>query len=185
MNIDWSGWFVDLPATVDIGLRITVVLAATWIVHIALARKNPRWRTLLWRSTIVGLIAIPVLVAAMPKARFAVAPSRPFSGSSPLADRDNPWTRPIEYSMADATSQEEPLHSETTDSTEADGDAHAALACGPSHRRRRPAVPEAFQVVPDRGRRAFVDGFAVCGAQSVAGEPGPRGGSLTVIWPHS
>ena len=36
----------------------------------------------------------------------------------------------------------------------ADGDAHAALARGASHGGHRPAVPGAFQVVPDPGGRA-------------------------------
>ena len=63
----------------------------------------------------------------------------------------------------------------------ADGHAHATLARGASHGGHRPAVPGAFQVVPDPRRRSFMDGAAVCGAKSVAGEPGRRGGCVAMV----
>ncbi|HUW20719.1 MAG TPA: M56 family metallopeptidase [Sedimentisphaerales bacterium] len=53
---------VDLPLPVSILLKITVVLAAGWILHLLLARRNPRWRALMWRGVIVGILAIPLLV---------------------------------------------------------------------------------------------------------------------------
>ncbi len=108
-----SNWFeilVNLPAVADIGLRLTAVLAATWIVHAALLRGNPRWRVLLWRLTAIGLVVIPLLVTAMPKARFVVQPSRTPFGASPRSQWAALRTASAEYNTADAmTSAERPI----------------------------------------------------------------------------
>jgi len=39
--------------------KITLLLAIAWLIHLALARANPRWRTLLWRGSAVGLFLLP------------------------------------------------------------------------------------------------------------------------------
>ncbi len=62
-----------------------------------------------------------------------------------------------------------------------DGHAHATLARGASHGGHRPAVPGPIQVVSDPGRRPFMDGAAVCGAKSVAGESGRSGRCLAMV----
>ncbi len=58
----WTQILVDLPLPVSILLKITVVLAVGWTLHILLARRNPRWRALMWRAVIVAVGAIPLLV---------------------------------------------------------------------------------------------------------------------------
>ncbi len=64
-----------------------------------------------------------------------------------------------------------------------DGHPHATLARRASHRRQRPALPGAFQVVSDSGRRPFMDGAPLCGAKSAAGEHGRSGGCLAMVEP--
>ncbi len=54
--------FVELPLPVSVLLKITIVLLGSWILHFALVQRNPRWRVLVWRCAITGLLLIPVLV---------------------------------------------------------------------------------------------------------------------------
>jgi len=53
---------VDLPPLVSILLKITVVLGLGWTLHFLLARRNPRWRVLLWRGVVAAVVLVPVLV---------------------------------------------------------------------------------------------------------------------------
>ena len=39
-------------------VKLTVYLAVTWLAHAALSRRNPRWRVLLWRSSVVGFVVL-------------------------------------------------------------------------------------------------------------------------------
>ena len=52
---------VDAPVWVVLLLKITAILLAAWLAHLALERANPRWRVFLWRVTAVGLIALPAV----------------------------------------------------------------------------------------------------------------------------
>ena len=52
---------VDLPLAPAIMLKVTLVLGIGWILHAALARCNPRWRVLLWRGVIVGVMMVAIL----------------------------------------------------------------------------------------------------------------------------
>ena len=52
---------MDAPVWVVLLLKITAILLAAWLAHLALARANPRWRVFLWRVTAVGLIALPAV----------------------------------------------------------------------------------------------------------------------------
>lgn len=66
MSGPWSltSWLSQLalaPFAVAVMLKVTLILASSWLVHLMLARANPRWRTLLWRATVVALLAVPVL----------------------------------------------------------------------------------------------------------------------------
>ena len=62
MMIRWIQLLVDLPPLVSILWKITVILGFGWILHFCLGRCNPRWRVLLWRAVVVGLLLIPILV---------------------------------------------------------------------------------------------------------------------------
>ena len=57
---------VDAPVWVVLLLKITALLFAAWLGHLALKRTNPRWRVLLWRVTAVGLIVLPVVAWLLP-----------------------------------------------------------------------------------------------------------------------
>ncbi len=58
-----STWIVSAaldPAApvVWLTVKFTVYLAIAWIVHAALRRLNPRWRVLLWRSSVAGFVIL-------------------------------------------------------------------------------------------------------------------------------
>jgi len=107
MSGPWSltSWLSQLalaPFAVAVLLKVTLILAGSWLVHLMLARANPRWRTLLWRATVVALLAVPVLHCWGPAVNLSIlseASTIPFArgGESILADagldRD---TRPAE-----------------------------------------------------------------------------------------
>ena len=58
----WAQMLVDLPLPVSILLKITLVLGAGWMLHLILVRFNPRWRVLLWRGVVAGVVLVPILV---------------------------------------------------------------------------------------------------------------------------
>jgi len=45
----------SMPAWAVLLSKATLLLAIVWVLHITLARVNPRWRVLLWRGAVVGL----------------------------------------------------------------------------------------------------------------------------------
>ena len=55
-------------------LKLTLILAAAWLLHGGLGRANPRWRVLLWRGTAVSLLVLPLLSLAGPALSLAVLP---------------------------------------------------------------------------------------------------------------
>lgn len=54
------GWAVLLS-------KVTVLLASAWIVHLCLARANPRWRVLLWRGVPIGLVLLMAWSFGLPE----------------------------------------------------------------------------------------------------------------------
>ena len=54
-----SPWIVLLA-------KATLLLSAAWAAHYCLARANPRWRTLLWRGTALGLMLLSVWSIGLP-----------------------------------------------------------------------------------------------------------------------
>lgn len=60
MKASWSELLIDLPVAWDFLLRVTIVLAVVWSVHVLLAGCNPRWRVQLWRFTALSLIAVSI-----------------------------------------------------------------------------------------------------------------------------
>ncbi len=42
-------------------IRISIILAAAWLAHTPLRRRNPRYRILLWRLTAVSVLAVIVV----------------------------------------------------------------------------------------------------------------------------
>lgn len=117
MSVNWPEWLIGLPLTWDVGLRMTAVLSVTWVIHIALAGRNPRWRALLWRLTAVGLVMIPLLELAMPKVQLPVEPTDRLLGSSAAFAWDDPWLTSAQFDpTADMTMAEEPINLAFADS---------------------------------------------------------------------
>ena len=80
MNAFFADFFglqtiIDAPVWVLLLLKLTAILSAAWLAHLALARANPRWRIFLWRMTAVGLIALPVVSLLLPAMEIHVLPS--------------------------------------------------------------------------------------------------------------
>ncbi len=65
---------VDAPEWVVLLLKITAILLAAWVAHLALKRANPRWRVFLWRVTTAGLIALPAVAWLLPALQIRVQP---------------------------------------------------------------------------------------------------------------
>ncbi len=88
--------FVDAPAWAMLLLKITAILAAAWLLHVALNRANPRWRVFLWRVTAVGLIALPAawlfpaweIRVQQPPVVEEAAKNIPISSLVPAVERD-------------------------------------------------------------------------------------------------
>jgi beta-lactamase regulating signal transducer with metallopeptidase domain/uncharacterized GH25 family protein len=95
---------VDAPVWIVLLSKITAILLIAWLIHLALARTNPRWRVFLWRVTTVGLIVLPaagwllpaleihvlqpppvVETAAVSAAPQALSPDRVAPGYAPAA----------------------------------------------------------------------------------------------------
>jgi beta-lactamase regulating signal transducer with metallopeptidase domain/thiol-disulfide isomerase/thioredoxin len=53
-------------ATVLLITKISVLLVSAWLLYFALARANPRWRVLVWRSSGVGIVLLTVLAVLPP-----------------------------------------------------------------------------------------------------------------------
>ncbi|MCE5230877.1 M48 family metalloprotease [bacterium] len=64
----------ELPAAAVILLKVTALLAIGWLLHFALAGRNPRWRVLVWRLVMTGLIVLPLAGWLLPKLRVKVEP---------------------------------------------------------------------------------------------------------------
>ena len=64
---EWSSmagsWIVDAPWWATSLMKLTVVLAVAWIIHVLLRHTNPQWRVVLWRAAAVGLVAVVAIDA--------------------------------------------------------------------------------------------------------------------------
>jgi hypothetical protein len=80
------GGLVDASTGLLLVAKWTVFLALAWLVHAALTRRNPRWRVILWRGTMVAIAVAAVLSMAPPLVNYQVAVSERASAFS-LEDR--------------------------------------------------------------------------------------------------
>ncbi len=62
------------PAWAVLLLKLTAILSAAWLVHLALRRVNPRWRVFLWRVTAVGIFALPAIALLLPVLKIHLQP---------------------------------------------------------------------------------------------------------------
>jgi beta-lactamase regulating signal transducer with metallopeptidase domain/thiol-disulfide isomerase/thioredoxin/protocatechuate 3,4-dioxygenase beta subunit len=85
---NWAGSLASL-ADGSIGLMLvakcTLLLALAWLGHAALARRNPRWRVVLWRGATLGIGLVAALTAVPPLVRLPIEPDTPRA----LAERHN------------------------------------------------------------------------------------------------
>ncbi|MHC4526296.1 MAG: HEAT repeat domain-containing protein [Planctomycetota bacterium] len=58
----WIEMLVEVPPLVSMLAKITIILTFGWIVHLCPRRYNPRWRVLLWRGVITGVLLVPMLM---------------------------------------------------------------------------------------------------------------------------
>lgn len=84
----FAGILADLAPVQAMLLKATLLLAAGWILHGLLRGANPRWRVLLWRSVLAGLILLPIGELVLPRLDFHVrpAPIQQDLGASKLID---------------------------------------------------------------------------------------------------
>ncbi len=89
-----TSWLEQLalaPFAVAVLLKVTLILLGSWLVHLTLARANPRWRRLLWRATVIALVSVPILQCWGPALNLSIVTESsmiPFArgGESTLAD---------------------------------------------------------------------------------------------------
>ncbi len=87
MGHGWIQALADLPPVVDIMLKITALLVVGWIFHLLLRRRNPRWRMLLWRGAVAGVVLLPLLGVLLPKIQLAVLGANEEVPTPPVAAR--------------------------------------------------------------------------------------------------
>ena len=59
-------WLAELPWGYGLAGRWTALLILAWVAHLVLAKRDPRWRVLVWRSAAVGLATIAILTVVPP-----------------------------------------------------------------------------------------------------------------------
>ncbi len=66
--------------------KVTLLSAIAWLIHVGLARANPRWRSLLWRGTVVGLLLMVIWTLGLPSLEIHVQAPKPVTTApgSPL-----------------------------------------------------------------------------------------------------
>ncbi|HUT23026.1 MAG TPA: hypothetical protein VM492_01650, partial [Sumerlaeia bacterium] len=87
--MNWLQAFVDLPPLQVAILKVTAVLGAGWCLHFCLLRASPRWRVLVWRAVMLGLVLVPVLSSLM---SFPVAVTPPATPTLPPSIAPMPRT---------------------------------------------------------------------------------------------
>lgn len=91
-------------------LKVTVLLAAAWLLYLALRGVNPRWRVLLWRAVSVGTLLLFGLALCPPLLNWAVLPPErmsevaqgPEPAPSPLAASEPAASCPTSPETRDA-----------------------------------------------------------------------------------
>jgi beta-lactamase regulating signal transducer with metallopeptidase domain len=95
---------VNLSPTASLLLRISVLLAAVWLAHAALTvcRSNPRWRLLLWRGLMVGLLLAPAVHSL---GQWQIRINRPVPSRTvpALAEEPKPATGPAQAPLIATT----------------------------------------------------------------------------------
>jgi beta-lactamase regulating signal transducer with metallopeptidase domain/thiol-disulfide isomerase/thioredoxin len=134
--------------------KITLLLAAAWLVQAALGRFNPRWRVLVWRVTGSAIVLLCVLALSPPFLRLAILPgptpelaagdtANPATSLKDRAELRDPNRRIPAAADATATEAEQ-----LTDPDGADGTTRLARP-RTAHADRPLAAPHAVDALPD------------------------------------
>ena len=95
---------MELPTTLIVLLKMSVLLGAGWVLHFALVRRNRRWRVFVWRGVIAGLLLLPVAELVLPRLEVPVAPAPTVVESAPEVIPYEPaFAAPTEVSFAPMT----------------------------------------------------------------------------------
>lgn len=102
MDSRWFESIIAAPLAVDLVVRMTILLALGWLVHLALWRANPRWRMLLWRTVTVGLLALPAVVLLLPAIEIEVQMPETRRGAAPVeTNAAADWNGGVGFSAAE------------------------------------------------------------------------------------
>lgn len=92
--LTWSPWAVLLG-------KVTLVLAAAWLLHHLLTKANPRWRVVLWRGMAIGLLMLIAWSLGLPGLEVRIAIGEPaavsaeaVAGAAVARDLSGPWPAP-------------------------------------------------------------------------------------------
>ncbi len=107
---------VDAPVWVVLVLKATAILSVAWLVHLAIARTNPRWRVFLWRVTAVSLFVLPPIAWLLPAVEICVEQSPTIEEATavaatphtPLGDRAVPGHGPLDLHDDPSDAEPEP-----------------------------------------------------------------------------
>jgi beta-lactamase regulating signal transducer with metallopeptidase domain/thiol-disulfide isomerase/thioredoxin len=146
----------ELGAVAMLLAKITLLLAAAWLVQATLGRLNPRWRVLVWRVTGSAIVLLCVLAMSPPFVRLSILPG-PTPELAARAALANPATSLDDRAGLRDTSRRVPAASDTT-ATEAeqltqpggsegiDPPARPRIA----HADPAPGAPHAVDAMPER-----------------------------------
>ncbi len=88
-------WFAELPWVYGLAGRWTALLILAWVAHLVLAKRDPRWRVLVWRSAAVGLATIVILTAAPPFVTWRLPPAESIAAQTRSAESVAPPANPV------------------------------------------------------------------------------------------
>src|SRR4051812_34023109 len=80
--------------------RWTALLILAWVAHLVLAKRDPRWRVLVWRSAAGALATIVILTAAPPIVTWRLPRAEPIAVPAASSESVVPlpvsWERPAQ-----------------------------------------------------------------------------------------
>ena len=138
--------------------KVTLLLAAAWLVQAAVGRLNPRWRVLVWRVTGIAIVLLCVLATSPPFVCLSILPG-PAPELAARADLANPAVSANDTSGRDAAAPGS-LATESEQLTQPDGPEGIAAAArlGMAHADRAPGDPHAVAAMPEQKPAALDDG---------------------------
>ena len=63
----WTHYLTQLSSVESVLLKTVLILVFGWFVHFVALRANPRWRILVWRGVLLGLLTLPLSDRFLPE----------------------------------------------------------------------------------------------------------------------